>query len=303
MKKFHMTFAVQSLVLCAGIVMAISCQPATLYHQPVDLSGVYVRWDTLTLKLIDKVHYTWTYTDDHGHNASGAAVYNIRTGNLDWLHQTTGLRNNRSARNVALPKPVPWLRPVNWGGRLYLLDVKEIRQFCNDVNSGKEPRGSDHADNYYLRLGDEHKSTIGLPSVPKQWVTYLLKHPVEAHVIAIQRTGRINIEHKPGATNGEEIEITVDAGSLQGLKIGMSLYIQTNSNNKESQAKPEEIAVLTKVGRCRSIAEFVAYVNQLKIQPGDKTSTRLPKDLIESYQHPGPTLDELAEPQGTNIKL
>jgi hypothetical protein len=73
-------------------------------------------------------------------------------------------------------RPAQQLLPVRWGDRRYLvrLDYDGIKHFCNAINSGVEPR--DPGPGFpYLREGDEEKKVVGLPDLPKSWLTYLEK--------------------------------------------------------------------------------------------------------------------------------
>lgn len=58
------------------------------------------------------------------------------------------------------------LFPVQWGKRRYLLrpDADSIREFCNAVNLGQEPRSFFAGP--YLRTGDEKIPVTGFPSLP-----------------------------------------------------------------------------------------------------------------------------------------
>jgi hypothetical protein len=67
---------------------------------------------------------------------------------------------------------------VPWGERLYLIPANAGHEFCDAVNQGREPRSNSHG-RYYLRRGDAKKIATGLPTVPKAWVEWLQKNPVE----------------------------------------------------------------------------------------------------------------------------
>ena len=66
-----------------------------------------------------------------------------------------------------------------------------------------------------LRKGDEQKKVKGQPSIPKEWLAFLLPKPVTTTVISIQ-------ESKKAAFVATSI-VTVNKGRRDGLKVGMRL--------------------------------------------------------------------------------
>lgn len=104
---------------------------------------------------------------------------------------------------------------VTWGGRIYLLEPDRIHLFTAAVNFGVEPRQGTINSNYlttrfFLRRGDEDKAAIGKPMLPEPWLSYLHDSPIKAAVTRIE------------LQNQEKI-YTVNKGSADGLKVGMSL--------------------------------------------------------------------------------
>jgi hypothetical protein len=67
---------------------------------------------------------------------------------------------------------------VRWGDRLYLIPKEDGKRFCNEVKLGREPRSKLHG-SFYLRRGDCDKKVTGLPTVPKEWESWLQKQPLE----------------------------------------------------------------------------------------------------------------------------
>ena len=67
---------------------------------------------------------------------------------------------------------------VRWGDRLYLIPKEDGKRFCNEVKLGREPRSNLHG-RFYLRRGDCDKKVTGLPTVPKEWESWLQKQPLE----------------------------------------------------------------------------------------------------------------------------
>jgi hypothetical protein len=102
--------------------------------------------------------------------------------------------------------------PVSWGKlkpRMYLVPAGEAKEFCNSVNQGREPRGRPHG-SHYLRDDDWKTKVDGTPSVPKEWLQWLLAKPIEGKVVEV----------KPGKV------ATVDVGSKDGIWAGMELYVE-----------------------------------------------------------------------------
>lgn len=62
---------------------------------------------------------------------------------------------------------------VNWGPRRYLVPQEDVRDFCNAVNQGSEPRTHVWGQ-YYLRVGDEKKAAGGDPDLPAKWKPLLI---------------------------------------------------------------------------------------------------------------------------------
>ena len=111
--------------------------------------------------------------------------------------------------------------PVRWGERIYLVPPKEIVGFCNEVNSGFEPRNNPHG-RYLLRRGDEKKKAKGNPAIPSEFQTCLLKQPIEASITQILKTSM-----KPSRADFQfkDTTVTISAGKKQGLQPGMELYV------------------------------------------------------------------------------
>jgi hypothetical protein len=83
-------------------------------------------------------------------------------------------------------------------------------EFCNQVNQGGEPR-SRPIGWFYLRQGDWDKKVTGLPSVPQEWDSLLLKKPLRGRVIEV--------------LNGDRAK--VDLGADIGVWKGMQLWTDT----------------------------------------------------------------------------
>jgi hypothetical protein len=115
------------------------------------------------------------------------------------------------------------LLPIEWSGRIYLIDEKELKSFVDAINLGIEPRQWLRSDStvspwfgsFYLRSGDQKKKVVGSPALPKKWLPFLLRRPSVASVISVQNVR----EEKYGIVS----RVTINKGTKDGLKIGMLL--------------------------------------------------------------------------------
>jgi hypothetical protein len=134
------------------------------------------------------------------------------------------------------------LLPVEWSERIYLIYENDLKDFANAVNFGIEPRASLYSRHYsspwygsfYLRSGDERKKVTGKPRLPAEWLSFLLRKPLTATVISIQKVEKKN----------EFVTIitaTVNKGSRHGLKVGMKLLAK--DEEPSSWSSPEVISV------------------------------------------------------------
>ena len=110
---------------------------------------------------------------------------------------------------------------VRWGERIYLVPPRDIVGFCNEVNSGFEPRNNPHG-RYLLRRGDEKRKAKGDPAVPPEFQTCLLKQPIKASITQILKTStrpsRADFQFK-------DTTVTISSGKKHGLRPGMELYV------------------------------------------------------------------------------
>lgn len=110
---------------------------------------------------------------------------------------------------------------IPWGDRKYVVPANDVVGFCNDVNSGREPRKQAYG-RYLLRRGDEAKKVSGNPTVPSKFQTCLLKEPIEASITRILKTST-----RPSRADFQfnDATVAINAGKKQGLRPGMELYV------------------------------------------------------------------------------
>ena len=110
---------------------------------------------------------------------------------------------------------------VEWAGRSYLVPSDGFVGFCNEINSGDEPRDQARGE-YLLRAGDEKKEVIGFPKIPKAYRPYLLSVPVEAKIVAV---GDFVLRPSICEWNFKDTTLVLDAGKNDGLLPGMLLRV------------------------------------------------------------------------------
>ncbi len=154
--------------------------------------------------------------------------------------------------------------PIRWSDRMYLIPESHMKQFAEAVSMGIEPRDfmrtrmSLWMGSFYLRAGDENKKATGLPPLPQPWLDLLLKAPVTAKVIRIDKTEKIDEWYNLYTA-------TIDRGRIHGLKSGMKLVIPGQG---ESWNGPEVISVKQRTAQIK----VRIYERQLKI--GDVVTSR-----------------------------
>jgi hypothetical protein len=70
-----------------------------------------------------------------------------------------------------------------------------------------------------IRVGGEKIPVKGWPQVPEKFREYLLAKPVEATVVALDKT----LVAKDPRLNGDGV--VINAGRMQGLRVGMELIV------------------------------------------------------------------------------
>jgi hypothetical protein len=118
--------------------------------------------------------------------------------------------------HLAPDKPPMRFLLVRWGERSYLVHPDDLVGFCNEVNSGWEPRTFDLGGTL-LRTGDEQKPAPGDPTVNGQRVSCVLAGPVQARVTDVgpeKRVTEYGLEQRV-------VDVTLDIGRRRGILPGM----------------------------------------------------------------------------------
>ena len=162
------------------------------------------------------------------------------------------------------------LIPVPWGKRKYLVPAKNFIGFCNEVNSGSEPRKGLHG-RFLLRCGDEKIKVTGTPTIPNEYKRCLLKQPVEA---VITKIGKTSTRPSKADFNVREACVTINAGAKHNLQTGMELYVSSPHTLVET-------VELTTVAETESegVISQIIFKDEPEPQVGWKLSTRAPWHL------------------------
>ncbi len=115
------------------------------------------------------------------------------------------------------------LLPVHWGERHYLIPADHVVEFTNAINAGTEPSSlfGGRSGRFLLRRGDEKKTVNGQPSIPDQYLAYLLPEPIKSKISSVEQT---IVQQSRRITS-----VKLDVGSAEGLKQGMELFVHRPS--------------------------------------------------------------------------
>jgi hypothetical protein len=142
----------------------------------------------------------------------------------------------------------PAFVPVRWGPRTYLVAFDEMADFCNAVNSKREPRNDMHG-RHLLREGDEKKRATGEPQVPAAFKKHLLKKPIVAIIVAI---GKVSTRPSVADFKFKDIEVTLNVGKKDGLLPGMELGTISNRTSDSvkitSVEDDQAFGLITQIG-------------------------------------------------------
>jgi hypothetical protein len=188
-------------------------------------------------------------------------LYDRNYGGVAWTNGRIHLSFTFENQREGFQGIAPALIPISWGSRRYLVPADDIVGFCNNINEGTEPRTSIRGF-YLLRRGDEKKKVTGSPKVPDEYQQYLAAKPIEATIIAVgQYTTRPSVVE----WKFKDTLVTLDAGTKQGLRVGMELVVTSPMEAGESVR-------IVKVQETRSEAIMIQGGEE---EPGPKIGWRL----------------------------
>ena len=116
------------------------------------------------------------------------------------------------------------LLPVRWGERHYLIALDGIVDFTNAINAGTEPSRlfGGRSGEFLLRRGDEKKEVSGLPNLPNEYLSYILREPIKTKISSVLET---RVQESRRITY-----VALAAGRAEGLRKGMELYVHSPCN-------------------------------------------------------------------------
>jgi hypothetical protein len=114
------------------------------------------------------------------------------------------------------------VRPVRWGERRYMIPEKKMIAFVNAINRGFEPREGMHG-LFLLADGDEKKSVVGMPDLPKSMGDLIRLAPLEVRIVSVDAVEKR--KSKVGADCGFHYRMMLDRGTKDGLAPGVELKV------------------------------------------------------------------------------
>ena len=271
----------KSLTISAGFLFLFTLGVSASAQQKHDLVGSYLfrfQWggSMITLKS------DGTHTAESSDCTGVTTEYGPYFLEGDVLHLTTlkitrrGFGDGekeidltkRKARKEHLDTDEPFkithseLKVVRWGERIYLMSNDALPGFIDAINLGFEPRQVDGYRSLYgfffLRMGDEAKSAIGAPALPKELLNGLLPKPITGTVVNLEVVDKVTIA-------------TINRGSSDGLRKGMSLVKAETSDYYSFQS-------YSIVSVDDHLARVEVYGEGLKV--GDVVTTRIDDEIL-----------------------
>lgn len=123
----------------------------------------------------------------------------------------------------ALTKPI---HVVRWGDRTYLIRSDEFTDFCNAINSGREPRNGPHG-RFFLKDKDWELPATGRPALPAVYAAHLLNGPMCGEIIEVgeEETETVTRGAMKAAIEQQVVPLTINVGSADGVVEGMEFYM------------------------------------------------------------------------------
>ncbi|MCL2709305.1 MAG: hypothetical protein FWE95_00355 [Planctomycetaceae bacterium] len=158
----------------------------------------------------------------------------LEHGMVDWDGTYIKLSYTFDLKGGSIDDEAVKRKPIRWGERVYLIPTYRIIEFCNEINSGWEPRNY-RSGRFYLRQDDWEKEAPGKPELPEELMPYLLDEPVEATIVSVKKTWEANRDWNIAT-------VVVDKGKNDGFLPGMELYVvkPVVSGTKVKLTKVEE---------------------------------------------------------------
>jgi hypothetical protein len=223
-----------------------------------DTHGTYVRWSPeagYVMLSVNKCEAR-VMSLDYGKVESSSGLVRFISGRA--AHKASPADGDHSHPR---PPRISNFLTVKWRGSRYLVPEKELARFCDQAaglgmyNSGIAAQLEEL--NYFEFFGKSYKKrgqvSEELPILPEGYEQFV-KSPVEASVTAVgaKRTKRVTLED--GSFAYEAVRtLVLDAGSLNGVKRGMTLRLI--ESDEDSEVK------ITRVGKRSATGILVRHLD------------------------------------------
>lgn len=110
---------------------------------------------------------------------------------------------------------------VPWGARMYLVPERSMRDFCVQVNDGREPRTFGNF-GPTMRVLDMDRTACGRPELPEPWSSLILDAPLTTRISRIDRRALI-----AGCARVRETEtrVTLHLGRRDGVRADLGFHL------------------------------------------------------------------------------
>jgi hypothetical protein len=228
-----------------------------------DTSGHFERrWGQgfATLDILPDGRFAWT--------ASGCWSYEKEYGFAKVVDGALRLEPIPRGGHEVNPYILDPLYPIKWDKCTFLLAERQILEFCNTINQGPDPR-TQITDDFYHQDQWRENELEGLPVLPAEWNTYLLKNPVSATITQV----------------GPDGSATINRGSQDGIKKGMHLKAHGVKGDEYPYREVEIIAVEDRSSVVRKLRnddcasrQSLSYFGDTALTKGEKVTSRFRED-------------------------
>jgi hypothetical protein len=168
------------------------------------------------------------------------------------------LRSNDDPERVRVWWSVPW------GARMYLVPERSMRDFCVQVNDGREPRTFGNF-GPMMRLLDMDRTACGRPELSEPWSSLILDAPLTTRILRIERRALI-----AGSTKERETEtrVTLHLGRSDGVRADQGFHL----------GKPWQVMGFVErvdATACIVLVDANDEKNAFALRVGDVASTRM----------------------------
>lgn len=107
---------------------------------------------------------------------------------------------------------------AKWGEQRYLVEEKDVADFCNQISGYGVFDGS-----YFLHNDDRDKSLAEMPTVPLQYQKFVRK-PIDAVITKVENS-YTKVGQDEEWSNEVITPVVINAGTTSGVKRGMTLHV------------------------------------------------------------------------------